>query len=230
MSNRNEWKSAGLAMLVCLLGCAGCGGNAGGGHAGGGGNDPYGYGSGYPVDYRQIQFRDDAPANAKVEGNLADLEFVDNAGMPILLKDHLGKKNLVLVVTRGVTTPVCVYCTTQTSRLISAYGELSQRDAEVFVVYPVDKPANQQRFAEFLASTREKLSTPGTKVPFPLALDLNLVAVDRLGIRQDLAKPATYIFDKQGEVRFAYVGQTVADRHSVKAILAQLDEINREEK
>ena len=42
----------------------------------------------------------------------------------------------------------------------------------------------------------------------------------------DLAKPATYIVDKQGQVRFAYVGANIADRPSVHFMLDQLAAIN----
>jgi peroxiredoxin len=58
-------------------------------------------------------------------------------------------------------------------------------------------------------------------------LDVELKAVDQLGIRKDLSKPATYVIDKEGKLRYAYVGKTLADRPSVKAILAELDQINR---
>lgn len=184
----------------------------------------------YHTNPGQIQFKDSARANVEVAGSLADLQFVDAAGQPVLLKDHLQKKNLVLVITRGVTTPVCVYCATQTSRLVASFDEFSKRDAEILVVYPVDKESNQQHFQEFLTSTRGKLDSPEANVPFTIALDMKLAAVDRLGIRQDLSKPATYILDKQGEVRFAYVGQSAADRPSVKALLTQLDEIQQGER
>ena len=57
---------------------------------------------------------------------------------------------------------------------------------------------------------------------------VELKAVDHLGIRKDLSKPATYILDKQGQTRFAYVGDSLADRPSVKALLEQLDALNKE--
>ena len=74
----------------------------------------------------------------------------------------------------------------------------------------------------------EALRRDGSPVPppFPLVLDVELHAVDQLGIRADLSKPATYILDKQGQVRFAYVGSTIADRPSVKSLLDQLTAIN----
>ena len=48
---------------------------------------------------------------------------------------------------------------------------------------------------------------------------------DRLGIRADLALPSTYILDRDGKVRLAYVGATLTDRPSVKAMLDQLDRL-----
>ena len=66
-----------------------------------------------------------------------------------------------------------------------------------------------------------------TEVPFPVLLDVALKGVDALGIRKDLSKPATYILDAQGRLQFAYVGNTLADRPSVQALLEQLDKINQ---
>ena len=66
------------------------------------------------------------------------------------------------------------------------------------------------------------------KIPFPIVLDVELKAVNQLGIRKDLSKPATYILDKQGQTRFAYVGDSLADRPSVKALLDQLDALNKD--
>ena len=64
-------------------------------------------------------------------------------------------------------------------------------------------------------------------LPFPLLLDENYQNIEKLGIRGDQAKPSTYIIDKQGKVRFAYVGATTADRPSIKALLDQLDALGR---
>lgn len=61
----------------------------------------------------------------------------------------------------------------------------------------------------------------------PLVFDPELKVVDKLGIRKDLSKPATYILDPKGQVQYAYVGATLADRPSVKAMLDQLDEMNQ---
>ena len=90
------------------------------------------------------------------------------------------------------------------------------------MVYPVQVKADVSRLDEFLQATRELLSSPKTSVPFPVLLDVELSVVDQLGIRQSLAKPATYILDAEGQVRFAYVGSTVADRPSIKSMFEQL--------
>jgi hypothetical protein len=53
-------------------------------------------------------------------------------------------------------------------------------------------------------------------------LDVELKGVDQLGIRKDLSKPATYIVDPAGNLRYAYVGEHIADRPSVAALLAEV--------
>ena len=102
-------------------------------------------------------------------------------------------------------------------------------NAEVVVVFPVQTTDETQRHRDFALHVKNKLDTPPEKIPFPIVLDIELKAVDQLGIRKDWSKPATYIIDKQGQVRFAYVGEALADRPSVKALLDQLDTINRKE-
>ena len=57
-----------------------------------------------------------------------------------------------------------------------------------------------------------------------MLLDKECQACDRLGIRDDLAKPSTYVLDTHGNLVYAYVGETSTDRPSVKAILAQVDQ------
>ena len=97
------------------------------------------------------------------------------------------------------------------------------------MVFPVETPDDCKRQKDFVVNVKNKLDTPVEKIPFPIVLDVELKAVDQLGLRQDLSKPATYILDKQGRTRFAYVGDSVADRPSVKALLDQLDTLNKED-
>lgn len=184
-------------------------------------------GYGYGVDETQITFKDDVAANVPLDNDLSNLTFTNKSGEQVALKDFLGKQHVVLVITRGYGGSICPYCATQTSRLIANYPALRAQNAEVLVVYPLEKPADVPKLDDFVARAVKSLPVAEHTVPFPLLLDVELKAVDTLGIRRDLSKPATYIFDKQGELRFAYVGSSLADRPSIKALLEQLGQLNK---
>ena len=211
MSIRVGWL---LGVMLLLPGC-------------GGGSGPASVG-GYGEDSRLIQFKDKVQTQAVGDENIGDFVFTDIDGNESSLKEYLGKKNVVLIVTRGYAGSVCLYCATQTSRLLSNYSQFAKRDAEVVVVFPIETPEDSRRRRDFVVSVKNQLDTPIEKIPFPIVLDVELKVVDRLGIRKDLSKPATYILDKQGQTRFAYVGESLADRPSVKALLAQLDLLKQE--
>ncbi len=180
-----------------------------------------------PPDF-DIIFKDNVQSNTEPGVDPATLTFVNVDGEAVKLKDYIGKMNVVLVITRGGTDQICTYCSTQTSRLISRYKDIAAHDAEVVLIYPVAKEAESSKLDEFLKATKEKLNDPGTEVPFPLFLDVDLVAVEELQIRASLSKPATYILDKNGKTRFSYVGNSVEDRPSVDAIIEQLNQLGQE--
>lgn len=197
----------------------------------------------YEFNPATFAFNDQAETNCPLDGcDVESLEFAGIDGRPLDLKPFLGQKNVVLVVTRGNTSGsgqgpyhrnICLYCATQTSRLIANYPAFQDQDAEVVVVFPLRQadgasPGESGPIVRF----REALNQTGATAPppFPLVLDVGLRAVERLGIRDDLSKPATYIVDKQGQVRFAHVGATIADRPSVRSMLDQLVAINADAK
>ncbi len=193
---------------------------------------------GYQFDSAARKFVDQADSNTPIDGcDVGSLQFTDINGQPTDLTQFLGKKNVVVVVTRGNTSGgggagyyrnICLYCATQTSRLITNYESFRERDAEVVVVFPLKQLEDRGS----LADLREAIRREGTaeEPPFPLVLDVELQAVDQLGIRADLSKPATYIVDKQGQVKFAYVGANMIDRPSVQSMLDQLAAINADAK
>jgi peroxiredoxin len=176
----------------------------------------------------EIHFRDDTVANASPGDAILNLQFVDQAGKTVRPRDFIGTHNLLLVFVRGYNGAICPYCSAYTSGLITNFRTIAERDTNVLVVYPIAKPDQSQHLEDFLQATFQKSSSAVTQTPFPVVLDVGLKAVDALGIRKDLAKPATYILDKKGQVRFAYVGAALSDRPSIKAILKQLDAIKQE--
>ncbi len=216
----------GRHVMVCVGACcwlsAGCGSD-----------DPYednanGYGPGnYGNDHTTIEFRNDLNSNSSQEVGIRDLKFVDADGKQVSLSDHIGEKNLVVVITRGNPGEICVYCSTQVSRLIANYKKVTEQNGQVVVIYPVADQSDSAGLTELLQSAKEKLNDPSTKLPFPALLDVELNVVKQLGIERDLSAPATYIVDTSGNVKFAYVGQTAADRPSVNEIIRQLKEINK---
>jgi peroxiredoxin len=169
------------------------------------------------------------------DGNFFQLSLArcpaSSGGSPdVKLGDVAPGKSLVMVVTRGSPAggSICVYCTSQTSRLIANYKKLSQRNAEAVVVFPISTADETSQGQAFKDKVFAKLKDPPDKVPFPIVFDVELKLVDALGIRAWLSKPATYIFDPAGQIRFAYVGKNITDRPSVEAILKKLDEIGAE--
>ena len=175
----------------------------------------------YNVMVSPSVFKDDAPANATATTGDLPTNLIDHQGNAVDLTQYRGKKNLVLVITRGVPQSPggipCPYCVAQANSMAAHTSQFKNRDAEVLVLFP--GPAKQiNDFIDRAAPAKKSL-------PFPLLLDKDLVVCDRLGIRGDWAKPSTYIVDKKGAVVYAYVGETRTDRPSVKAMLAQLDRV-----
>jgi len=171
--------------------------------------------------YAAADFKDDAPANATTPSEMP-LSFVDSDGNPVDLTQYRGKKKVVLIVLRGMPQSpggvFCPSCLAQTSSLFANQADFAKRQAEVLVVFP----GPTDRLGEFLQTAKRQ--TPGEPArEFQVLLDHECKACDRLGIRDDLAKPSTYILDTKGNLVYAYVGETSTDRPSVKALLAQLD-------
>lgn len=174
-----------------------------------------------------IKFLDSAPSNTTDDEEFGQLIFQDLEGKDHLLADYSPGKSIVLVITRGNTGSICPYCSTQVARLIRDYQQISKLNAEVVVVYPVEDLDDGPLLEKFLNRSRQTLNDAKREIPFPVVLDARLVNVDKLGIRKDLSKPATYIVDPAGRVRYAYVGESLADRPSVAAIVAELKKLTK---
>lgn len=192
-----------------------------------------------PPMWKDEAFLSSVESNTAEPADLLDLPLVDAAGAPVQLRKQLGGRNLVIVITRGYlsgsaggdSTPrmpnqpgICIYCATQTSELAANMAAFAQHNAAVLAVVPVRSREEAAGLNEFYAAAQEKGATD--PLPFPVVLDVELKAVDKLGIRSQLAHPSAYIIDKDGKVRLAYVGRSAADRPSAAALLERLGQIN----
>jgi peroxiredoxin len=173
-----------------------------------------------PAAVAPVRFKDHVQSNAQIPAGLEGLVFLDTTGRRVALSSYLGKKNVVLVFTEGFSGMLCPFCKTQTSRLIDNYQKFRALDAEVLVVYP----GTRGHVDEFIEAAKKTEKRQVDEVPFPIVLDEEMAAVDFFNIRSNLAHPSTYIIDKQGNVKLAYVGQDMsADRPSIKALLTQIE-------
>ena len=171
-----------------------------------------------------IVFKDNVESNVEVPTGLDGLVFFDTDGKRVALESYLGKKNVVLVFTEGFAGGMlCPFCKTQTSRLVANYDKFSALDTEVLVVYP----GSRDHLDEFIEAAKKNEKAEVDRVPFPLVLDENLTAVGYFNIASNLAHPSTFVVDKKGNVRLAYVGADMtADRPSVAAIIRILESAN----
>ena len=167
-----------------------------------------------------IKFKDNVQSNVDVPTGLDGLIFVDTDGKRVSLEYYLGKKNVVLVFTEGFAGGMlCPFCKTQTSRLVANYDKFAELDTEILVVYP----GSHDHLDEFVEAAKKNEQTTVERIPFPLLLDEDLKAVGYFNISSNLAHPSTFIIDKRGNVRLAYVGADMtADRPSVASMLRVL--------
>jgi len=147
---------------------------------------------------------------------LPQTRFLDTTGEIIDLSTY--HKPLVVVVMRGFSGQVCLYCAAQTVALCKEIDAFHKAGAEVIVVYP--GPAESAP-----AFLRAVDSLQHAAPPMPVALDISLNLVRAIGIEDNLARPTSLVVDKDGIIRFAYVGKTIADRPSADDLLHEVQRI-----
>ena len=70
-------------------------------------------------------------------------------------------------------------------------------------------------------------------LPYPVLSDADLAAIDRFGLGhldepagRRVARPAAFILDRRGTVRFGHVGEHPHDRPAIGAILLALESLD----
>lgn len=183
--------------------------------------------------------RESNRANITAE-QLLELELVDEQGNPVSLRERQGQQHLVIVFTRGSLATVsaankgpqlpqlpnvCPYCSSQASGIVNYLPQFAEHQAAVVLVFPVTHLTESQDAQTF----QQALPKPDHRSPIPVLLDLQLRAVEQLDIRDHLSRPASFIIDKAGNLRFAYVAkQGSADRPSGSELLRHVKQINTE--
>ncbi|MBI3832324.1 MAG: redoxin domain-containing protein [Planctomycetes bacterium] len=157
-------------------------------------------------------------------GKLPVAKFVDAGGKLVDLASFTGKKTVVLVFMKGFYSQgICLYCTRQTAELAKTAKDFNDAGAEILVVYP----GAEEHINAFVKSVREyeKSDDPRFQLPFKVLLDINQDVVRALKIDGDLAHPTSFILDKDGVVRFQYVGRSLSDRPKAAALLEEAKKI-----
>jgi peroxiredoxin len=116
--------------------------------------------------------------------------FIGAGGDVVDLSDWKGKKNVVLVILRGFSGAVCLSCTGQTLAIGENLKAFTERDAEVFFVYPGPKDS-VPKFVDAVCDIRGSRES----LPIELLLDIDLRVVREFKIEGKLAKPTTIILD-----------------------------------
>lgn len=131
------------------------------------------------------------------------------------LSSHRGR-SVVLVFYRGHW---CQSCRRQLAQVASSYETIRSLDAELIAIS-----------ADARSATLE--AAEARTWTFPLVSDPDLTIIDRYGVRDDadqagrlIARPATFVLDGAGIVRFCHVGADRQDRPALGAILLALESL-----
>ena len=102
------------------------------------------------------------------------------------------------------------------AQLRQDYGELQARDAEVIAIGP-EGATEFRQYWEGHQMPFIGLPDPEHRVADLYAQEVNLLRAGRL--------PALFIIDKEGEIRYAHYGGSMADTVSVDTLLSVLDQL-----
>ena len=160
----------------------------------------------------------DVQRSQPLVGRKLDFATVHTRDGRTLELHSLERKPVVLVILRGMAGEICVYCYTQVRALCRAMPQFKEQGANVVVVYPGDA----DRLGVFWEALSKSEELEGREAPFTFAYDPDFALVKSLSIEGNLALPTTLVFDGEGKIRFAYVGEDTADRPDAKRLIEQV--------
>ncbi len=124
-------------------------------------------------------------------------------------------RSVVLVLQRGFSGQICIYCAAQTAALADALPRFRARGAEVVVVFP----GPSETIPAFIRAVQTLRRDPP---PMPVCLDVDLGLVRGLRVEDSVAKPTALVVAPDGRITYAHVGQDKTDRPSVEDLLEVL--------
>ncbi|MFD8767215.1 peroxiredoxin-like family protein [Streptomyces mirabilis] len=184
---------------------------------------------------RELAQSGQADHAVNVGANAPSFTLPSATGQALTLDELLAEGPVVLTFYRGAW---CPYCNIALRALQQHHDAITARGARLVAISP-QIPDESLSLAEKHELTFDVLSDVGsdTAKQYGLAFDLpdDLAAVyERLGIDLDRANgghtrtlplPATYIIDRQGTIRWAFVNTDYTTRAEPADILAALDAI-----
>jgi peroxiredoxin len=132
-------------------------------------------------------------------------------GRTVALKDYVGKK-LVLVFYRGYWWP---FCRKQLAGLAADYDKIKAAGADV-VAISVDKPEKSRELSDKL------------KLLFSVLSDVDHKVIDAYGLFNadgKISKPATFVLDATGVVRWSFFEEDYKIRPIDDVILEELSKL-----
>lgn len=164
----------------------------------------------------------DVDAGARYLGKPLQLTTYKNRDGADLDLSSFGGQKVVLVVLRGYSGQVCVYCTAQTKALYKsgAVESFKELGASLQIVYPGERNG-LEAFRRAYASLNE-----AELPPYGVLYENDYIVSKMLDLEGSKVIPSTFILDEEGIVRFAYIGKSKEDRPPVTLLIDELKALN----
>jgi peroxiredoxin len=148
-------------------------------------------------------------------------DFTSNRldGKSIHLADLTKQGPIVMLMLRGWVGYQCPICSRQVGDFLSRAGDLNTAGATLIMVYPGEAALVQGKAEDFVTG-----KTLPENVYFLVDPDLKVVNLYNLrwNAPQETAYPSTFVFDRQGIVRFVKISHSHGDRSSAADVLKAL--------
>ena len=141
----------------------------------------------------------------------------------IKLADLMAQGPVVMIMLRGWVGYQCPICTRQVGDFLKRAEEFEAATASVVLIYPGDPGVVRDKAEDFVTGT-----TLPENVHF--VLDPGLLVVNQYGLRwnapDETAYPSTFVFDKDGVIRFVKISHEHGDRSAASDVLEIVRYIN----